>query len=156
MDDPNNRNSVRCTATCADRSPCHSRATVGPWAVRGTDPPRGAPHSGGRASVGVPRGNQSIWSHAFYARPGPSSALRQTRRSSNEGILVPQKKRAHGAWHLSKTPFKRAKLSQCLAPALRKLLSVILVPQKKGWEWEKQETISPFPQRGARSPRRHG
>jgi hypothetical protein len=198
MDDPNNRNSVRCTATCADGSPCHSRATVGPWAVRGTDPPRGAPHGGGQASVGVPRGNQSIWSHAFYARPGPYSALRQTRRSSNEGILgfpektcsrclalvedaveaceakpVPGtcpskasfsntcspekrlgvgktrnnialsakgrskpptsrlriylaslKKRAHGAWHLSKTPFKRAKLSQCLAPALRKLLSV--------------------------------
>lgn len=54
--------SVRCTAVCADGSACRA------WAVRGTDPPRCAPHGGGRAAVGAPEGNQNAQTHGFYAR----------------------------------------------------------------------------------------
>ncbi|MGD9029962.1 MAG: hypothetical protein PVG25_09120 [Anaerolineae bacterium] len=62
MDDPTNHNSIRCTATRADGSPCRA------WSVRGTDPPRCAPHGGGRAPVGAPQGNQNARTHGFYAR----------------------------------------------------------------------------------------
>jgi hypothetical protein len=57
--------SRRCTATCADGSPCRA------WAVHGTDPPRCAPHGGGKAPVGAPAGNQNALTHGYYAAPSP-------------------------------------------------------------------------------------
>jgi hypothetical protein len=57
----------RCTATCDDGSPCRA------WAVRGSEPPRCAPHGGGRAPTGAPPGNQNARTHGFYAaNPGPA------------------------------------------------------------------------------------
>jgi hypothetical protein len=53
--------SRRCTAICVDGSPCRA------WAVHGTQPPRCAPHGGGRAPVGAPQGNQNARTHGFYA-----------------------------------------------------------------------------------------
>ncbi len=50
----------RCTATCSDGSACRA------WAVRSSDPPRCAPHGGGRARVGAPAGNQNAVTHGFY------------------------------------------------------------------------------------------
>lgn len=55
---------VRCTAIRADGSPCRA------WSVRGSDPPRCAPHGGGQRPVGAPRGNQNARSHGFYADTG--------------------------------------------------------------------------------------
>ncbi len=55
----------RCTATCADGSPCRA------WAVRTSDPPRCAPHGGGRARVGAPARNQNAVTHGFYASKSP-------------------------------------------------------------------------------------
>jgi hypothetical protein len=52
---------TRCTATCADGSPCWA------WAVHGTDPPRCAPHGGGESSVGAPKGNKNALTYGFYA-----------------------------------------------------------------------------------------
>jgi glucans biosynthesis protein len=56
----NPQTSRRCTATCADGSPCRA------WAVHGTDPPRCAPHGGSKARVGAPKGNQNARTHGFY------------------------------------------------------------------------------------------
>lgn len=53
---------TRCTATCADGSACRA------WAVHGTDPPRCAPHGGGKSPVGAPKGNQNALTHGFYAQ----------------------------------------------------------------------------------------
>ncbi len=53
--------SRRCTATCADGSPCRA------WAVRGTDPPRCAAHGGASRPVGAPPGNQNALKHGYYA-----------------------------------------------------------------------------------------
>lgn len=55
--------SRRCTATCADGSPCCA------WAVRGSDPPLCAAHGGGRKPVGAPHGNQNALKHGYYADP---------------------------------------------------------------------------------------
>jgi hypothetical protein len=61
--------SRRCTAIRADGSPCRA------WAVHGTDPPRCAPHGGGRAPVGAPLGNRNASTHGFYANSaGPDSS----------------------------------------------------------------------------------
>ena len=62
MDERQDHRSTRCAAICADGSPCRA------WAVRGTQPPRCAPHGGGRAPVGAPSGNQNARSHGYYAR----------------------------------------------------------------------------------------
>ena len=62
MDERDNHHRTRCTATCADGSRCRA------WAVRGTEPPRCAPHGGGQAPVGAPQGNQNARTHGFYAR----------------------------------------------------------------------------------------
>jgi hypothetical protein len=67
--DRQNTVSRRCMATRADGSPCRA------WAVHGSDPPRCAPHGGGRAPVGAPLGNQNARTHGFYANltsPGSS------------------------------------------------------------------------------------
>ncbi len=61
MDQPQHRRPTRCTALRADGLPCRTSA------VRGTDPPRCAPHGGGRAPVGAPRGNQNARTHGLYA-----------------------------------------------------------------------------------------
>ncbi len=61
MDERQDRRSARCAAICADGSPCRA------WAVRGTQPPRCAPHGGGRAPVGAPPGNQNARTHRYYA-----------------------------------------------------------------------------------------
>ncbi len=54
--------SRRCTAVCADGSPCRA------WAVHGSEPPRCAPHGGGSKPAGAPLGNQNARKHGFYAR----------------------------------------------------------------------------------------
>jgi hypothetical protein len=59
--DRQNTKSRRCTANRADGLPCRA------YAVHGTDPPRCAPHGGGRAPVGAPIGNQNARTHGFYA-----------------------------------------------------------------------------------------
>ena len=60
-----NTTSRRCTATCADGSPCQA------WAVHGSDPPRCAPHGGGRTLTGAPLGNQNARKHRFHVRTSP-------------------------------------------------------------------------------------
>lgn len=65
MNERHDHRPTRCTAVCADGLPCRA------WAVRGTDPPRCAPHGGGRAPVGAPRSNQNARTHGFYARREP-------------------------------------------------------------------------------------
>ena len=62
MDEQHDHRPTRCTATCADGSPCRA------WSVHRTEPPRCAAHGGGRAPVGAPRGNQNARTHGFYAR----------------------------------------------------------------------------------------
>jgi hypothetical protein len=59
----------RCTATCADGSPCRA------WAVRGTHPPRCAPHGGGQAPVGGRPGNTNALTHGYFADPSLPPAL---------------------------------------------------------------------------------
>ena len=54
--------SRRCTAISASGASCRA------WAVRGSDPPRCAPHGGGLARVGAPSRNQNARTHGFYAR----------------------------------------------------------------------------------------
>jgi hypothetical protein len=61
MDERQDHQPTRCTATCADGSSCRA------WAVRGTDPPRCAAHGGGERPVGPPKGNQNARTHGFYA-----------------------------------------------------------------------------------------
>jgi hypothetical protein len=51
----------RCTATCADGSPCSA------WAVRGTAPPLCAAHGGSEIRSGAPPGNQNALKHDYYA-----------------------------------------------------------------------------------------
>jgi len=53
--------SCRCTAISANGRPCRA------WAVHGSDPPRCAPHGGGRTPAGAPHGNQNARTHGFYA-----------------------------------------------------------------------------------------
>lgn len=53
----------RCSARCADGSPCMA------WAVRGTDPPLCASHGGTAARPGAPAGNQNALKHGYYAQP---------------------------------------------------------------------------------------
>jgi hypothetical protein len=55
--------SRRCTATCADGSPCRA------WAVHGTDPPRCSAHGGTAQPYGAPPGNQNALKHGYYADP---------------------------------------------------------------------------------------
>ena len=52
--------SIRCSAACADGSACRA------WAMRGSDPPLCAAHSG---RVGAPPGNRNAVRHGFYSRP---------------------------------------------------------------------------------------
>jgi hypothetical protein len=52
--------SRRCTFTTAGGKPCRA------WAVRGTDPPTCAAHSG-RTHGGAPEGNQNARTHGFYS-----------------------------------------------------------------------------------------
>lgn len=59
----------RCTAICADGSPCRA------WAVRTSHPPRCAAHGGGTNSVGAPPDNQNAITHGYYARPLPAKTL---------------------------------------------------------------------------------
>ena len=54
---------IRCSETTSAGTPCRC------WAVRGTDPPRCAPHGGGRWPVGPPKGSQNRLKHGFYIRP---------------------------------------------------------------------------------------
>ncbi len=64
--------SRRCTALSASGDPCRA------WAVRASDPPRCAPHGGGRAPVGAPLGNRNAVTHGYYAStpaPDPSDGL---------------------------------------------------------------------------------
>ena len=63
MADQQDHRSTRCASVTADGAPCRA------WAVRGSQPPRCAPHGGGRAPVGAPRGNQNARTHGYYARP---------------------------------------------------------------------------------------
>lgn len=63
MDQQHNHRSTRCTALCANGATCRA------WAVRGTAPPRCAPHGGGRNPVGAPWGNQNARTHGYYAQP---------------------------------------------------------------------------------------
>lgn len=72
---PTPQTSRLCTATSADGSPCRA------WAVRGSHPPRCAPHGGGAAPVGAPTGNQNARTHGFYAR----TRLPSTGRTSGTG-----------------------------------------------------------------------
>ena len=51
--------SIRCSAACADGSACRA------WAMRGSDPPLCAAHSG---RVGAPPGNKNAVRHGFYVR----------------------------------------------------------------------------------------
>jgi hypothetical protein len=59
----------RCTATCADGSPCKA------WAVHGTSPPRCAAHGGTLARIGAPPGNRNALKHGYYARTAPGGPL---------------------------------------------------------------------------------
>jgi glucans biosynthesis protein len=52
----------RCTAPCADGSPCRA------WAVHGTDPPRCSAHRGS-GRWGAPAGNRNALKHGYYAAP---------------------------------------------------------------------------------------
>lgn len=63
MDQHHNHRSTRCTALCASGVPCRA------WAVRGTAPPRCAPHGGGRDPIGAPWGNRNARTHGYYAQP---------------------------------------------------------------------------------------
>ena len=67
---------LTCTATRADGFPCRA------WAVRGSDPPRCAPHGGGSAPVGAPPGNQNALKHGFYARTHSPALAGQDRQDS--------------------------------------------------------------------------
>jgi hypothetical protein len=58
-----NQNSQRCTATTSQGAPCRA------WAVRGSDPPRCAPHGGGSCPVGAPADNDNARVHGYYAMP---------------------------------------------------------------------------------------
>ncbi len=50
---------TRCTAVTANGTPCKA------WAIRGSVPPRCAPHSG---VTGAPKGNSNALSHGFYSK----------------------------------------------------------------------------------------
>jgi len=50
-----------CTATTKAGRPCRA------YAVDGTDPPRCAPHGGGKAPVGAPAGNKNAQTHGAYS-----------------------------------------------------------------------------------------
>lgn len=52
--------SRKCNATRADGQPCAA------WAVRGSDPPLCAAHSG---RTGAPRGNRNAEKHGWYSKP---------------------------------------------------------------------------------------
>jgi len=82
-DQPDDRKTCRrCTATSAAGSPCRA------WAVRGSDPPRCAPHGGGASPVGAPPGNQNARTHGFYARVGGTPFPRdQTAECPDDAIL---------------------------------------------------------------------
>jgi hypothetical protein len=59
----------KCTATTASGKPCKA------WAIRGSDPPLCAPHSG---LTGAPKGNTNAMTHGYYRRrvqPGEIDAL---------------------------------------------------------------------------------
>jgi hypothetical protein len=71
-----------CNATCADGSPCRA------WAVRGSDPPRCAPHGGGASPVGAPRGNENARTHGFYARVGGTPVPGDRTAESAEDTIV--------------------------------------------------------------------
>ena len=71
----------RCTATCADGSPCRA------WAVRGSDPPRCSPHGGGAAPVGAPPGNQNALTHGFYARVQIPAASSPRPKSDDDAVV---------------------------------------------------------------------
>jgi hypothetical protein len=51
--------SRRCSATCANGKPCRA------WALRGSEPPLCAAHSG---KVGAPPGNKNAQTHGYYSR----------------------------------------------------------------------------------------
>lgn len=53
--------SRKCPAPKKDGSPCKA------WAVRTSDPPRCAPHGGGKARVGAPGGNDNATTHGVYS-----------------------------------------------------------------------------------------
>jgi len=62
----------KCTAITAQGSPCKA------WAIRGSDPPLCAPHSG---NTGAPKGNKNAVTHGFYQRrvtPEERASLFQT------------------------------------------------------------------------------
>ena len=68
-----------CSAICADGSICRA------WAVRGSDPPRCAPHGGGTARVGAPKANQNARKHGYYATlTAPSGPRRRPRHRSGD------------------------------------------------------------------------
>ena len=60
MDRSSRVTSRRCTATCADGSPCRA------WAVHGTHPPLCSAHRPD-ADWGAPAGNQNALKHGYYA-----------------------------------------------------------------------------------------
>jgi hypothetical protein len=82
MDEEHDHRPTRCTATCADGSPCRA------WAVHGTEPPRCGPHGGGRAPVGAPRGNQNARTHGFYARAEHARTEQARPEPSAEGWTI--------------------------------------------------------------------
>jgi hypothetical protein len=79
--DPHSNRSRRCTATSADGSPCRA------WAVHGSDPPRCAPHGGGRAPACAPLGNQNARTHGFYATTRPPAG-RELRECTIECVIA--------------------------------------------------------------------
>ena len=64
--------SRRCTATTAAGHPCRA------YAVHGTDPPRCAPHRGGKTPVGAPAGNTNAQPHGFYAAQPDAVSIANT------------------------------------------------------------------------------
>jgi hypothetical protein len=94
--------SRRCTATCADGSPCRA------WAVHGSDPPRCAPHGGGKASVGAPAGNQNALKHGFYAASSPPAG--------------PQHDQAPSPWEGGEDPFGTGLPAGCTINAIIHML----------------------------------
>ncbi len=73
----------RCTATCADGTPCSA------WAVRGTDPPLCAAHGGTDARIGAPPGNTNALKHGYHASRGVPLLRTKKFRKTNPPTAQP-------------------------------------------------------------------
>jgi len=70
----------RCTATTAAGLPCRA------YAVRGSEPPRCAPHGGGRRPVGGQAGNSNALKHGVYAASAPPSGADRTEAGASPSL----------------------------------------------------------------------